>query len=162
MGESSSVLMAVHLLKERFLHGRARFIATIRIDEARDERQMTFHTTDWTELDWQMLPQKRSTGLKRPERLHDIIAMAEKIGAEMDFARIDIYDCDGQLFLGEVTLYENSGQRRYHPCSVDALIGSYWTIQRPASRAIWTMMSRRRPVAPWRTGSLHLEPPLPP
>lgn len=47
----------------------------------------------------------------RPALLDDMIAAAEALGAGIDFVRVDLYDTDQGIRLGEITIYPESGYR---------------------------------------------------
>jgi hypothetical protein len=78
--------------------------------------------------DWEIIPVNRwgSRGFRpldatppKPHNLDFMIEAAEKITAEVDFARVDYYNLDGILYLGEVTPYPSSGLTMFVPDGAD-------------------------------------------
>ncbi|MEM9212480.1 MAG: ATP-grasp fold amidoligase family protein, partial [Pseudomonadota bacterium] len=71
---------------------------------------------------------------------HEIIQIASTIGSYLDHARIDLYDVDGEIYLGEVTLYNTGGRlshfcyMRRHPMNLAWDLERSWFFQEPQSR----------------------------
>ena len=47
--------------------------------------------------------------IKRPQFLHEMLDIAEKLSTGFDLARIDLCEAQGQVWFGEITLYPDSG-----------------------------------------------------
>lgn len=62
----------------------------------------------------------------RPSSLARMIAAAERLGADRDFLRVDLYEIDGRPLFGEMTFYPGSGLDRFDPVSLDAVLGEQW------------------------------------
>ena len=63
-----------------------------------------------------------------------------------------MYDADDSIWVGELTLYSWSGLTPFTPDEADKLVGSYWSLQRPARRALNAMLSRWRQIPSARRG----------
>jgi hypothetical protein len=86
-----------------------------------------FYTADWRPLAaTQVYP--LAEPVARPDRFDEMLAAAEAIGTPFDFVRVDLYNIDGQIFLGEVTPYPTGGLGRFRPRSFDAELGAHWTL----------------------------------
>lgn len=55
-----------------------------------------------------------------------MILAAEKIGQYFDFARIDLYELDGDVYFGEITQSPNNGFARFEPNEFDIRLGGKW------------------------------------
>ena len=55
-----------------------------------------------------------------------MIELAEILGRDFDFARIDLYLVEGKIFFGEVTHYPNAGLARFEPREFDRVLGDVW------------------------------------
>lgn len=60
--------------------------------------------------------------------------------------RVDLYDADARIHVGELTVYTVSGFMYFTTEESDRIMGSYWTIRRPALRAIATCLTRRHDI----------------
>ncbi len=63
-----------------------------------------------------------------PPEAHDALRLAERIGAEFDFARVDLYCVGGQVRFGEITHYDGNACAPFRPASFDRMMGDYWTL----------------------------------
>ncbi len=52
-----------------------------------------------------------STLPRKPDNLKEIIDSAEKLGKGIDFVRVDFYNTDKGIFLGEMTIYPEGGRQ---------------------------------------------------
>lgn len=65
-------------------------------------------------------------GLDRPENLDEMLDVAKKIGSGIPFARVDLYNLDEGLFVGEITLYPSGGFETFVPDSYDLELAEHW------------------------------------
>ena len=102
-------------------------VRTIEVDFNRFEgHTRTLYTREWKSLDCSYkFP--RGPEVDRPPRLHEMINIAETLGCEFDFVRVDLFDTrDDGIVFGEMTLAPETGGGRFEPKSYDFKIGSYW------------------------------------
>lgn len=59
-----------------------------------------------------------------PIELSEMISIAEKLSEDFYFVRVDMYNIDGTIKVGELTLYPGSGLLRYEPDEWDYSIGA--------------------------------------
>ena len=88
-------------------HQQCRFI---QVDSDRfGQRTQDFYRPDWQRLElsgglpWAAQPQAR------PERLDDMIALAERLARDTDFLRVDLYALTDRIVVGELTSYPAGG-----------------------------------------------------
>ncbi len=62
----------------------------------------------------------------KPGSLHAMLEAAEALGQGFDFVRNDFYEINGKPLFGEMTFYPGSGLDKFHPPSLDAMLGEYW------------------------------------
>lgn len=88
------------------------------------------------DLDWNMLPvhnpgyELTKTPFKKPSGLGRIISLSEKLSEKFDAVRVDLYNLEGETYLGELTHYDASGMARFEPESFDYELGSFWETTR--------------------------------
>ena len=92
----------------------------------------------WFLLDrnWRPLSGDDRLALPRPRPLGAMIAGAETLGSEFDFARIDLYDVAGAPRFGEISFYPGSGLDPFDPVDADAWLGGLWLAARAARDGI--------------------------
>ena len=104
-------------------HGTCRYV---QVDRGRFERRtQDFFTPDWTHLPlsgghpWAQPP--------RPQRLGEMIEVAERLGQDTDFVRVDLYDLPDRIVFGELSSFPAGGDSPFDPESFNAEFGSHWT-----------------------------------
>jgi hypothetical protein len=107
-------------------HGRVHFIAV-------DYNRFRGHKTNLYDPEWNLLPAKlghppTSEPVSKPENLGEIINLAERIGAQFDFVRVDLYSPPQGILFGEVTFYSGAGLLAFIPKDWDYKFGEPWKI----------------------------------
>jgi hypothetical protein len=78
-----------------------------------------------------------------PEALSRMIEIAEALGQETDFVRVDLYDIDGRVVFGELTNYPDAGGSGFAPAAFDLEVGSWWTLPPRYSPRYFRRLGRR-------------------
>lgn len=107
-----------------------RHVRMIRVDVHDPERRTNFYWPDWTQIDVEGWFHRTSDPLPPPSRLADMIRIAESLGEETDFVRVDLYQVGQRIVFGELTNYPGAGDLTYSDPAFDALLGSFWQIPR--------------------------------
>jgi hypothetical protein len=124
--------------------GKVAVINTVFAEDSRI-RNGAFHTHEWKRLDWHFT-RWVDREFPRPERLADMIRIAERLGEGLDFIRVDFYDCGERIYVGEMTLYPWSGLARFNPDTADAALGAYWRLKNPLRRALAAVLFGTRDI----------------
>lgn len=67
--------------------------------------------------------------LPLPENFALMIELAIKLSGDLSYSRVDLYNVDGRIYFGEITLCPASGWDRLNDKEYDKLLGSYWKIE---------------------------------
>lgn len=104
-------------------HGQVKTIQ-VHLDRFGDHRRGMF------DREWRMLPLGEAmpdTPPPPPKQLAQMIEIAETLGKEFDFIRVDLYEINGDsIYFGELTLAPGSGLSRIEPSNFDMIFGRYW------------------------------------
>lgn len=82
--------------------------------------------------EWQLMPFTFAFGRPeelpvRPTSLSRMLEIAETLGKDFDFVRVDLYEIDDhRVYFGEMTLAPSSGLRRFEPVDYDRILGGFW------------------------------------
>lgn len=100
-----------------------------------DTGRFGVHTQDFFTPEWVHLPMRGAlpsspSPPRRPERLTEMIAMAQRLARDTDFVRVDLYDHPDRIVVGELTSYPAGGHSPFRPVSFDREFGRHWTVPR--------------------------------
>lgn len=105
-------------------HGVARLIQ-VHVD------RFTRHRVAHLDRNWQPISVQK--GANSPEQLppcpaglSQMLDIAETLGKEFDFVRVDLYQVDGQVYFGELTFAPASGLIPFRPRRYDGVLGEFW------------------------------------
>lgn len=88
-------------------------------------------TEDFYTPEWERMKIKRpkipnaATPIPRPERLDEMLMLAEKLSKNIPFIRIDFYFVEGKIYFSELTFYPASGFEGYDPPEWDKTFGEW-------------------------------------
>lgn len=94
------------------------------------DRQMDTEETkfDFYDLQWNHLPFKNGHPnskrlLEKPKNFEQMLDIARKLSAGIPHVRIDLYNCNGNIYFGEMTFFHNSGMVPFEPLEWDFKLG---------------------------------------
>lgn len=106
-------------------HGRVHFI---QLDHDRQgAHRQNFYSRDWNPLPVRYVAPPGET-VPAPPELEEMIRVAETIGRQFDFVRVDLYAAQDGVKFGEVTFYPNAGIRGFDPPEWDLKFGEPWRV----------------------------------
>lgn len=84
-----------------------------------------FYTPDWEPQDF---TRRYPLGpvIDEPTNLAKMISIAETLGQDFEFVRVDLYDTPKGVKFGELTLAPGSGGSRFVPIEYDFILGTCW------------------------------------
>jgi len=107
-------------------HGAVHFT---QVDHDRfGQHRRSFFDRDWQRQPTILLVPHISGPIAPPPHYEQMIALAERIGVEFDFVRVDLYDTAEGVFFGETTFYPGCGFAKLEPDEQDLAFGSPWNL----------------------------------
>lgn len=105
-------------------HGEVKYI---HVDFGRFKNHTrTFYNSDWEKQDFR-IEYPIGPDIECPDNFDTMVDVAESLGKEFDFARVDLYQLQtGQVIFGEITLAPGSGREPFHPTESDFKLGNLW------------------------------------
>lgn len=61
-----------------------------------------------------------------PPNLDLMLELATRISSNLDMVRVDMYNLNGNIYIGELTNYPQAANARFYPEGADAELGRYW------------------------------------
>ena len=85
-----------------------------------------FYTPEWEHMDVKRpkIPQA-TTPMPKPEKLDEMLTLAEKLSKDIPFIRIDFYFVASKIYFSELTFFPASGLEGYDPPEWDKTFGSW-------------------------------------
>ncbi len=99
-----------------------------------NKKYFDFYDTDWNKLPFERVFHNSPNGIAKPQNLEKMISLAETLSKDFYFARIDFYDLEDKIYIGEITFYPGNGMEAFQPLEWDYKLGEMLTL--PASRAV--------------------------
>jgi hypothetical protein len=96
-------------------------------DEGRyvDHKRYMFDR-DWAPLPFDFYHRRGAIDPEPPEKLPEMIEIAETLGRDFEFAGVDLYEVDGRVYFGEMTFSPAAGRGPFFPPEADYTIGRLW------------------------------------
>ena len=113
-------------------------VATIQVDLDRE----TAHRRNFYDLDWHLQPfvwtewagdkpaWPNGRAVERPAALAEMVRVAEMLAVDFPYARIDLFDCRGKVYFGEITFYHGGAFERFDPSEFDRFFGDNLALPR--------------------------------
>lgn len=113
--------------KLNVINGKVEFIY-VSIDREEINKR-NIYDRDWNPLffTWSLknkdISKLRGEEINPPATFYRMIEIAEKIGQDFQYVRVDFYDVDGKLYFGEITQHHGGGFDQIRPIEMDYKYG---------------------------------------
>lgn len=87
--------------------------------------KVTFYDREWKKLPFIRHYPESPVAIAKPYRYDLMIELSERLARDMPFCRVDCYEVDGKVYIGEMTLYPGCGFEEFDPQQWDNNIGSW-------------------------------------
>ena len=91
---------------------------------------------DFFDIEWNHLPftnghPNSKKQIEQPRNFDKMLVIAEKLAKKINApqVRIDLYNCDGKIYFGEITFFHWSGMTAFDPVAWDLKLGEYFNVQ---------------------------------
>jgi hypothetical protein len=103
-------------------NGKTEFIEVI--TDREHNHAACFYNTNWQKLHFSLSDSKPYAGeIKKPDTMDTMIILAETLAADFPFVRVDFYDINGHIYLGEMTFTPSAGFAKFTPSAYDIHFG---------------------------------------
>lgn len=104
--------------------GQPKLIQVILNDKTADET-VDYYSTEWKKLNIRQNFPNSSVILPRPEKLDEILSLAQKLSFGFPHIRTDFYVINNEVYFSEFTFYSDSGIENFVPDSWDTILGEW-------------------------------------
>lgn len=108
----------------------------------------THETIDIYDMDWNLMPftglfiglnpsaPNGKTPVKKPSNLDDMVRICKKLGKNIPFSRIDLYQIQDKTYFGEITFFPHGGMGKFTPDEWNVKVGNLLNLKREFSNDI--------------------------
>ena len=87
-----------------------------------------FYDREWNNLHITSDCPASDREIEKPERLEEMLRIAEKLSEDFPYVRVDLYCVDGKVYVGELTFYPWSGYVQFTPDKFDFELGKQFQL----------------------------------
>lgn len=102
---------------------RLLFVATDRLKKE-EETKFDFFDTDWNHLPFTNGHPNNPNPIEKPRNFNEMLDIARKLSVGIPQVRIDLYNCNGTIYFGEITFFHWSGTKAFEPKEWDYKLGN--------------------------------------
>jgi len=114
-------------------HGK---VHLIQIDGSRfTSHRCSLYDRHWRDTGVRVQLERFDGPVHEPVNLGLMLQTAQKLSADLDFVRVDLYDVGSRIYFGEMTATPGGGLARFEPQAMDEHLGKLWG-RRPARAQI--------------------------
>lgn len=106
-------------------NGKARCIFTCTERFTAEGLKVTFFDLNWKRLPFTRHYPCSNVEIKRPGNLEKMIQYAETLSEGIPFLRVDFYEVNDRIYMGELTFYPGCGMEEFEPEEYDSILGSW-------------------------------------
>lgn len=103
------------------LNGKVEFIQAT--DNDKKSARINLYDSGWNLMKEKYAYMGSPKNIPRPVKLEHMLEIAEKLSDPFPFARIDLYDVNGDIIFGEITFFPSSGFKGFDPEEFDFVLG---------------------------------------
>lgn len=107
-------------------NGRVEYI-WVDIDRSTNHKR-NFYDRTWNFLNISSDYPNTGDVIPKPEKLAEMITIAEKLSEEFPHVRVDLYFVNESIFFGELTFYSLSGYESFNPDNFDYVLGDLFEL----------------------------------
>ena len=107
-------------------NGEAKYVV-FDIDRFTDHKR-NIYDSNWNYLDISTDYPNFGNSVPKPEKLSEMIEIANKLSSDFPFVRVDLYLVDSKIIFGELTFYPWSGYVGFDPDSFDFQLGNFFKL----------------------------------
>ena len=111
-------------------HGEPRLIYAYQSGTLDHNNKPGIASCDIFDAQWKHLPFRQkspnaATPPQAPANVEKMLEISRKLSEKLNFMRVDFYEIDGRLYIGELTLYPGGGFAPFYPDEWDREIGAW-------------------------------------
>ena len=104
-------------------NGKVEYVFTCSERYSSTGLKVTFFDRNWLLQPFERHYQKSEDNIPKPKNFESMVNLAEKLAKGIPFLRVDFYECNGNVYFGELTFYPGNGFEEFSPFEYDMKLG---------------------------------------
>ena len=92
---------------------------------SKEGMKVTFFDRRWNKMSFERQYPSSDKKILKPKYYSEMISLAEKIGKDFPFVRVDFYEINDKIYFGELTFFPGSGFEKFRPYEWDITLGDW-------------------------------------
>ncbi|MPN21958.1 hypothetical protein SDC9_169340 [bioreactor metagenome] len=112
-------------------NGHPRYIVVCKNRDSQTHPAVDLFDTQWKSLTGKLTYREyQPSGFRfeRPKSFETMLEICEILAKPFPFVRVDFYNIEGRIYIGELTLYPAAGFAAYEPDELDETVGNWLTL----------------------------------
>lgn len=100
------------------------------ISERNIKPKISFYDMDFNKLDMHQTFSDYNKKIKKPKNFEKMIKFCKILGKNFPHVRIDFYECNDQLYFGELTFFDSAGFDKFSPDKYNDILGEWIDLEK--------------------------------
>ena len=96
------------------------------VTERFDGPKANLFDRDWNEIKGLYIYPPSNKLIEKPKHFEEMLNVAEALGEDIDFVRVDLYSTNKGVKFSEMTIYPSAAMNKIRPISLDKWLGKFW------------------------------------
>lgn len=117
-------------------NGKLEFVL-VELDYFGSSPKRAYYDRQWSELPLSISGIQKTSLEEKPATFDEMVELAEKLAEPFPYVRVDFYDIEGSLFVGEMTFYSGGGFSTIDPPEWDGILGERFDLSDAMKKMNW-------------------------
>jgi hypothetical protein len=102
----------------------------VQVDLDRHARHVrSFYDLEWEKMDTSLMYPPTDKIIDKPKSFGEMIEIAKTLSKDFTFCRVDLYEVNGKIYFGEITLHPGGGNEPFGSYEEDLVMGQYLDVE---------------------------------
>ena len=113
------------------------------VSDRKNHAKSDFYDLDWERQNFRWYYEPSGIDHPKPSRFDDMIKYAEILSIEFPFVRVDFYEVNGKVYIGELTFFHGSGYGWFKPMEMDKVFGEMISLPKRTDIDPWDWVTSK-------------------
>ena len=118
-------MLSQDYLEYHCFHGEPKFVLAIEDRDFKGDYNLEFVDMNWNRLPFHRGNVKNLIHAKKPKCFDEMVRISKILAKDFPFVRVDFYEVDGKVYVGELTFTPKGGFGKFEPREWDYKMGEW-------------------------------------